>query len=71
MKNDWIKTSDELPPCDGVYEMCNDVHNFMYINGMAYYDGIGFLCDKIYKMPDFWRKPQENIKKYGKQNEKN
>ena len=66
----WYKKSEELPPCDGVYE----IGEISYIGiikdkirrvGFASYNGLEFSA---HSYADYWRFPVvENVeKKYGK-----
>jgi hypothetical protein len=62
ISNPWIYSIDELPPCDGEYEI------FTYhAVGKCYYDGYNFYFAEIPidPQPKVWR--YIKIKKYGKQ----
>lgn len=61
--SDWINTDEELPPCDGLYEVANFK---LKLTAFMNYDGIGFSHDGFYVPVQFWRKPQPILKKYGK-----
>ena len=64
--NEWINVNKELPKCDGMYEVTNLDH-LELAQGILHYDGYGFLHLGIYRPVQFWRKPQNLIKKkYGK-----
>jgi hypothetical protein len=71
----WIKCADELPPCDGKYEVTNrpnykvtDIVVFLGpIEGILDYDGYGFRDSKQYYNPTHWRYYTPPSKKYGKQ----
>lgn len=67
-ENPWINVEDELPPCDGIYEVSEDQCEW-YV-GIVTYDGVGFLYGFTYRNPKFWRYPVKLEKKYGKQNER-
>lgn len=71
--SDWIKTDEELPPCDGSYEICNNPKiinptNISYDIGMGTYDGYGFrpICREHYVYPSYWRNINLRSKRYGK-----
>lgn len=61
----WIDVEQELPPCDGFYEVTNN-NKELYGQGVAYYDGIGFKAGLVYNPPCFWRALAELKKTYGK-----
>lgn len=63
--NDWIDIKNELPPCDGLYEITNDPESIRQL-GCLLYDGIGFKYDHAYKPVEFWRHIAKPIKRYGK-----
>lgn len=64
MNKEWIKCEEELPPCDGIY-LISDIPSMGW-EGVARYDGYGFLLNKRYLHPKYWTH-LENIKKiYGK-----
>lgn len=63
----WIKTDEELPPCDGYYEVCNRPNDELHCDAeYAFYNGHVFLSDSVYKFPDYWRELPRRDKKYGK-----
>jgi hypothetical protein len=62
---EWIKCSQELPPCDGLYEVSNQPLEIC--QGIFEYDGIGFLHLGIYRPVSYWRDYKRLEKKYGKQ----
>ena len=68
---EWIKSSEELPPCDGSYEITNfpdaegDWAN-RNVTASAYYDGYGFSYGGVYREPAYWRNCKRLEKRYGK-----
>ncbi len=62
----WISSEKELPPHDGHYVVSNHTNN-PYDIGYCFYDGFGFICDKIYRDVKYWAYPVRKEKKYGKQ----
>lgn len=65
--NLWIKSEEELPPCDGFYGVTNDKNEEFYL--MAEYNGYGFVSGKSNIYPTYWCHGKDvPIKKYGKQN---
>ena len=62
---DWIDTDKELPPCDGEYEVTNDIKTLMDLSVMNY-DGIGFFYLYGYYPVKYWRHRKKPEKKYGK-----
>jgi hypothetical protein len=66
----WINCEYELPPCDGLYEICNcydKTSTNLYDVVLARYDGYGFEYDKKYFKPTYWKQYEPPQKKYGKQ----
>lgn len=61
--NPWIDCEDELPPCDGHYQILDDTNKFWAV---AFYDGFGFLFQDVYRIPKFWKKYLSPKKRYGK-----
>ena len=61
----WKKSEEELPPCDGFYEISNDPSDPEHV-GVAKYDGYAFDYLGIYREPKFWRATVEKNKRYGK-----
>ena len=59
--NEWKKTSIELPPKDGFYEVRNSAIDY----NIAYYDGLGFLFYNVYRIPDEWKEFSPRVKRYG------
>lgn len=71
----WIKSSEELPEKDGLYEITNypNIENDKEIGfhfGVAEYDGYGFKYENIYRRPLYWRAIIPLQKRYGKLNTK-
>jgi len=64
--NDWIKSNEELPPCDGNYQVANNIDLLNRSWGTAFYDGYGFKNGAVYVDPEYWRPVKFPIKKYGK-----
>lgn len=64
-ENEWIKSSEELPPCDGMYHCTNHPENTFDL-GCCKYDGYGFMADLMYRRPKYWRYMAPLEKKYGK-----
>lgn len=67
-ENPWIKTEEELPPCDGIYEIANK--DTLDSPNILSYDGHGFTIQGrcvSYFIPEYWReiKPFKK-KRYGK-----
>ena len=62
---EWNNVYEELPPCDGMYQVANNptLHGDI---GICEYDGLGFLLSGIYRYPMYWRKIPILEKKYGK-----
>ena len=63
--NPWIKCSEELPPCDGVYEVLTS-----FVGLKCKYDGVNFLVSsqdgvKIVYC-EYWRHIKPKEKRYGK-----
>jgi hypothetical protein len=63
---EWICVSEELPPENGNYYVTN-FPNDAWDEGVAYYDGWGFMYLGCYRTPKYWRKCRTIPKKYGKQ----
>jgi hypothetical protein len=68
---DWIDVEDELPPCDGTYEITNFPENEIdwlkrTMTATGYYDGYGFGYLGVYRTPKYWRKYSPIEKRYGK-----
>ena len=72
MMIEWIKTEEELPPCDGIYEVTNhpEIEEdpiIRHVTSTANYDGWGFQYLGVYRNPGYWRKiPERKQKIYGK-----
>ena len=64
--SEWIKSEDELPPCDGKYLVTNSLEKFDDVMCLQY-DGIGFKFEHSYRDPMYWREIPVMKKKYGKQ----
>ena len=63
----WTKSDEELPPCDGKYEVTNDRFSLDLSHfGILDYDGFGFTDGISYKNPAYWRPYRKLEKKYGK-----
>lgn len=67
----WISIEEELPPCDGTYEITNHPEFEedpikRELTSTAYYDGYGFEFLGVYRNPGYWRKFEMKEKKYGK-----
>lgn len=62
--NPWIKSLEELPPSDDIYEICSNPGSSD--TGVAAYDGYGFIHDQVYVRPIYWRRYVPLQKKYGK-----
>ncbi len=67
----WILCSEELPPCDGTYEVSDypdqDQNCLMrHLITLGYYDGYGFQFSGIYKEPKYWRDYKKREVRYGK-----
>lgn len=62
----WIDVNEELPPVDGSYEVTNHPEKPFDL-GVCEYDGLGFIADRIYRNPRYWRNIHNLDKKYGKQ----
>lgn len=62
--SNWIKTEDEWPPCNGMFEvLCNDSKT----SAVAYYNGFGFIFDGKFLDIKSWRNVEERRqKRYGK-----
>ena len=59
-ENEWKDVKEELPPCDGYYEVDTG-----YVSGISYYCGFGF--DFAVSSPVLrWKQVDESKKKYGK-----
>ena len=55
-ENPWIDSAKELPPCNGQYQVTNNIDKkYTSIIGMCEYDGYGFCYLGIYKEPLYWR----------------
>jgi hypothetical protein len=68
MKNPWLRSDKCLPPADGIYEITHlstELIQDRSVQGLAYYDGTGFVNAGIYKQPTFWRKWIAQPKIYG------
>ena len=63
--NDWVRSCDELPSVDGIYEVINFRTSEVVI-GFCEYNGYGFIYDSHYVYPTFWRNIEKKEKKYGK-----
>lgn len=63
--SEWISVDDELPPCDGHYEISND-KNLSLAQSVCFYDGHGFIYSGIYRPIEFWRPHTTMPKRYGK-----
>ena len=59
-------SQEELPPYDGLYEVTNHAEK-QYDLEIVEYDGFGFVFDKAYRNPKYWRYLKQPEKKYGKQ----
>lgn len=70
-RNPWRLVTEELPPCDGYYEIGNvpyserEMHEYG-VNRFAYYDGHGFLHLGRYGHPKYWRVAAPEKRRYGK-----
>lgn len=66
---EWIKCEDELPPCDGRYQVTNHPESSWGEGkiGTADYDGYGFMILGAYRNPLWWKPLETYSKKYGKQ----
>lgn len=70
----WIRTDEELPPCDGTYIIANeiwdgqeDLSKKTYYPSLAKYDGYDFILDGIARpMPNFWKFIEKHEKRYRK-----
>jgi len=62
---EWIDVKTELPPIDGSYEVTNHPEKPFDL-GVCEYNGLGFIADRIYRNPKFWRYMCHKQKKYGK-----
>lgn len=62
----WIDADIELPFKDGYYYVTNHPKD-TYDLGCCYYDGFGFVCDRIYRNVKYWAEQKPLEKKYGKQ----
>lgn len=60
--NNWIKCDEELPPCDGYYE----ISTYLCYGTLAFYDGVGFMVLSCYRHPTYWRNFKIQEKRYGK-----
>ena len=65
MSREWIESAMVLPERDGSYE-CTNHPDKLYDLGVCEYNGFGFVADRIYRKPKFWRHMNELEKKYGK-----
>lgn len=66
---DWIKCADELPPCDGLYEVTN-LPGMCGSQGFIEYDGYGFIHEGAYRPVSYWRsRIEKREKRYGKVND--
>jgi len=63
--NDWKNVEEELPPCDGSYEVTNHPDK-PYDLGFFYYNGYGFIDGDVFKNPQYWRNVSPREKRYGK-----
>ncbi len=67
--NPWIKCSEELPPCDGEYEITYELNEDKF-NYICLYDGVGFYFkwenQEMYLSPYCWRFAKPKEKRYGK-----
>ncbi len=64
MSHQWISCDQELPPKDGLYEVCSIPGRDF---GACIYDGFGFTYLGIYRDGvKYWRH-MEHKKRYGKQ----
>ena len=75
MITDWIKSSEELPGEDEMYEICNypEAENDgirREMTATAYYDGYGFQYLGVYRDPLYWRNYKRLTRKYGIQDGK-
>jgi len=63
----WNKSSEELPDCDGLYEVSNYCTEESNIDlGRVEYDGYGFKThNNVYVHPKYWRKLIPLEKRYG------
>ena len=62
----WIDVNEELPLVDGSYEVTNHPEKPFDL-GVCEYNGLGFIADRIYRNPKYWRYMHNLEKKYGKQ----
>lgn len=65
MMEEWIDTDKELPPCDGLYEVANNIDSLIDW-GVLPYDGIGFWYQNTYRPVQYWRPFHSKKKIYGK-----
>jgi len=63
---EWIDVKEELPLVDGSYEVTNHPEKPFDL-GVCEYNGLGFIADRIYRNPKYWRYMHNLEKKYGKQ----
>jgi hypothetical protein len=63
----WMNVNEELPIVDGFYEVTNNPERPIDLC-VCEYDGVGFIYDRIYRNPKYWRYIKNLEKKYGKQN---
>lgn len=70
MNMNWIKTEDELPPCDGIYYCCHNDYEYPILHSF-YYDGRFFYDIEenfhVINIPKFWY-IHDTLKRYGKIN---
>lgn len=66
MVHNWVSMDVELPPKDGFYYVTNHPDDAFDL-GSCFYDGHGFLYDRIYRNVEYWSGPTLLEKKYGKQ----
>jgi hypothetical protein len=67
--NLWISTDLELPPKDDYYYVTNHPSD-TYDLGVCFYDGFGFIIERIYRNVKFWTYVIKSEKKYGKLKDK-
>jgi len=63
--NNWFDSSEELPPCDGMYEVTN-FSGSLRDWGIFEYNGYGFIYEGSFRPIKFWRYIKKREKKYGK-----
>ncbi len=63
--NDWKDVEEELPSCDGSYEVISSPSNPFDLR-VCYYNGYGFIEGNVFKNPQYWRVITPREKRYGK-----